>query len=210
MSDARVLVVFTTRHGHTRKVATHLAKAFTDAGLGAVLADLHRVTDPLRTDDVDGVVLAGPVRFGRHPPRLRRFISRNREALGRTRSAFVSVSGAAMRDDPEAREEASGYVEQLIGKTGWEPDRTLTVGGALAYTRYNPLLRRIMKASSRRHGLATDTDRDHVYTDWEAVEAFAEEFGGLVAKHRIARTSRSDPRPRARPQEFSGPAGEPG
>lgn len=187
MPDPRILVVFTTAHGQTRKIATHVAKSFTEDGFGAVLVDLERVTEPLRTDEVDGVVLAGPVRFGRHPRGLRRFARRNREALRDTESAFVSVSGAAMSDAPEAREEARGYAERFRERTGWTPDVTLCVGGALAYTRYDPVTRWIMRSIGRRGGLSTDTSQDHEYTDWEAVERFVEDFGRRVRKRRAAR-----------------------
>ena len=205
--DPRILIVFTTVDGHTREVATHLAKSFTDEGLAAVLADLDRVSDPLETEDLDGVILAGPVRFGRHPRRLRGFARRNREALERTESAFLSVSGAAMVDEPEAREEARGYLEKFLEKTGWTPDRTLCVGGALAYTRYNSIVRRIMRSIGRRSGLSTDTRRDHDYTDWEAVDGFAAEFGRLVEKRRAARPGPSGRMPADRP---GGPGRAPG
>lgn len=188
MPDPRILVVFTTAHGQTRKIATHMAKSFTDDGFGAVLADLERVSDPLRTDDLDGVVVAGPVRFGRHPGGLRRFARRNRDALHGTESAFVSVSGAAMSDAPEALEEARAYAESFLERTGWTPDATLCVGGALAYTRYDPVTRWVMRAISRRNGLPTDTSRDHERTDWEDVDRFVEDFGRRVRKRRAART----------------------
>lgn len=207
MTDARILVVFSTVDGHTREVATHLAKSFTDEGYAAVLADLDRVSDPLETDDLDGVVLAGPVRFGRHPRRLRRFARRNREALEDTESAFLSVSRAAMVADDEAREEARGYLEKFLEKTGWTPDRTLCVGGALAYTPYDPLLRRIMQSIGRKGGPSTDTSRDHDSTDWEALDAFAAEFGRLVGKRRAARPGPSGRMPADRP---GGPGRAPG
>lgn len=195
MSDPRILLVFTTVDGHTREVAAHMAKSFTEAGFGAVLADLERVTEPLRTDDLDGVVLAGPVRFGRHPRGLRGFARRNRDALHRTESAFVSVSGAAMSDDPEAREEARGHAEKFRDRTGWTPDETLCVGGALAYTRYNPLTRWVMASISAKAGLSTDTGRDHDYTDWGAVDAFVDDFGRGVRKRRAARPDGGVPKP---------------
>lgn len=182
MSEPRVLIVFTTKRGHTRAVAKRMAEVVAARGLGAVLADLARVPDRLPVDDVDGVILAGPVHFGRHPRRLRAFAKRNRAALEGLPSAFVSVSGAAMGDDPEHRSEARGYADGFAERTGWTPDRTCLAGGAVAYTKYNPLLRRVMRSISRKEGRSTDTSRDHDYTDWDAVEGFAEEFGELVAR----------------------------
>lgn len=211
MSEPRVLIVFTTKRGHTRAVARHVAEVMGSRGLGAVLADLDRVPERLPVEDVDGVVLAGPVHFGRHPRKLRAFAKRNRSALERLPSAFVSVSGAAIGDDPEHRSEARGYADGFAERTGWTPDRTCLAGGAIAYTKYNPLLRRVMRYISRKEGRSTDMSRDHDYTDWDAVGAFAEEFGALVARRAgvraaVSRNEREgggadagtgDPRPRA-------------
>ena len=50
---------------------------------------------------------------------------------------------------------------------------TATFAGALRYSRYGWLKRRLMRSIARREGGDTDTSRDHVYTDWDAVDRFA-------------------------------------
>jgi menaquinone-dependent protoporphyrinogen oxidase len=50
----------------------------------------------------------------------------------------------------------------------------------MAYTQYGPLLRWITKVMSKRRGGPTDTSRDHEFTDWKAVDRFAERLAKAV------------------------------
>jgi len=186
VSDPKILIAYVTRDGHTRRVARRLAAAMDDdrVGVEAVVSDLDRVPDPFEAEGFDGVILAAPVRFGRHPRRMRRYAGDNRDTLERLPSAFVSVSGAAGSADPEGLDEAEGYVERFIERTGWTPDRTACVGGEMAYTKYSPLVRLVVKAASARAGGPVDTSRDHEFTDWKAVDGFAREFASVVRERR--------------------------
>ena len=50
-------------------------------------------------------------------------------------------------------------------------------GGALLYTHYGFIKRLIMKKIAGDKGsLDTDTSRDYVYTEWDGVKRFAEDF----------------------------------
>jgi menaquinone-dependent protoporphyrinogen oxidase len=50
-------------------------------------------------------------------------------------------------------------------------------GGALLYRQYGILKRYMMKWIVRdKPGMSLDTSRDYVYTDWDQVKRFAEEF----------------------------------
>ena len=53
-------------------------------------------------------------------------------------------------------------------------------GGALLYTRYGFIKRRMMRSIAEQGGLATDTSRDVDYTDYDAVRHFAEDVGSLA------------------------------
>lgn len=60
------------------------------------------------------------------------------------------------------------------GQAGWNPSIVATIAGRLAYTQYGFLKRWIMRAIASREGGATDTTRDHEYTDWTTVERLAD------------------------------------
>lgn len=176
MDASRVLVLYDTVDGQTRKIAERIAEALRGSSVEAAALKVGRVPGPLDADGLRGVIVCGPVRFGRHPRRLRKFVQGHREELDAVPSAFVSVCGAAANQDPESRKEAEGYVRRFVDETGWSPDRTVSVAGTIAYTRYNPILRWVMKRIAMKTGGPTDTSRDHELTDWEAVDRFTGEF----------------------------------
>jgi menaquinone-dependent protoporphyrinogen oxidase len=60
------------------------------------------------------------------------------------------------------------------------------VAGAINYTRYNFLLRWYMKRASAKNGGATDTSRDHEYTDWDQVDRFAAAIAAAISPKPMA------------------------
>jgi len=81
-------------------------------------------------------------------------------------------------------EEAKGYMEEFTRETGWRPDMVGLFAGVLLYKQYGFIKRHMMKKIVRDKGNPdTDTSRDYVYTDWNDVRHFVEEFlEGLPAE----------------------------
>ena len=177
---ARLLIVYGTREGHTRAVAHRISEAARERGHAADVVTAEHLPSPAR---YDAVVVAAPVHRLRHPPEVVRWVRENRGALGRIPSAFFSVSLAAALPDPKRSEDARRNIEDFIRETGWRPDVVHAVAGALAYTRYGPLTRLGMRLTARMHRLDTDTTRDHVYTDWEALRREAAAFVSRALPH---------------------------
>jgi menaquinone-dependent protoporphyrinogen IX oxidase len=70
-------------------------------------------------------------------------------------------------------ERARAYVDAFIAQTGWTPRQVFHVAGARLYTRQNRIGRWILGMVDRHR---FDTRRDHVWTDWIALEQFAASF----------------------------------
>ena len=105
--------------------------------------------------------------------------------ITRMPAAFFSVSLAAVDDVAEARQ----YVEQLEQETGWKPEAVTLVAGALPYTGYGFIKRRMMRriVAGKSPVLSTDTSRDHVYTDWQQVDELADTLASAVQRRGILR-----------------------
>ena len=102
---------------------------------------------------------------------MRRF----RTALTAQPSAFFSVSLSA--GGPGAKPEtAQRYLETFLHQVGWRPVQTATFAGALQYSKYGVFKRLLMRMIVGVAGGDTDATRDYEYTDWDAVERFAEKF----------------------------------
>jgi menaquinone-dependent protoporphyrinogen oxidase len=64
-------------------------------------------------------------------------------------------------------------MEDFFEETGWRPKLVLPVAGALLYSRYNFVVRFVMKRIAKKMRAGTDTSRDYDYTDWGALDRFA-------------------------------------
>ena len=125
--------------------------------------------------------LAHPDR-GQYQKYIEQFVLEYRCELQRVPTAFLGVSGSAAGPESEQRA-ARDRIKEFCLKTSWVPTLTASFGGAMSYTKYNLLLRWIMKRISQKKGGPTDTLKDHELTNWVDVEDFAREFAARVRSH---------------------------
>ena len=75
-------------------------------------------------------------------------------------------------------------MQEFLDEVGMHPDMTATIAGALKYSRYGFLKKRIMRNIVKKSGgKELDMSRDYEYTDWEQVEAFAREFLASISRN---------------------------
>ena len=170
---AKVLIPYGTTEGQTAKIAEVIADVIHDAGHEADAVDIKSLSDTV-PGGYDAVIVGASIHMGKHDKHVVQFVQKNHDALERLPSAFFSVSLAA-HGDPQ---EAEGYVDQFEDESGWRPGQIALFGGALLYTHYGFIKRRMMKkiARDKPGHLGLDTSRDYVYTEWDAVKRFAEHF----------------------------------
>ena len=179
---ANVLIVYATKEGQTAKIARHLAQTLGAAGHNVELFDAEHPTPRLDLAPFQFAIVGGPVHAQGYPRSLARFVRKNRAFLERVPSAFFSVGLAVASRNSDGRAQTRPLVDKFLGETGWRPQRIELVAGALVYSKYNPLLRLVMRHIAEKEGGDTDTSRDYEYTDFAAVERFAREF---VASERV-------------------------
>ena len=198
---ATVAIFYATRHGHAQRVAGRVADYFRAKGLEADVWSVRNVPDSLDLGNYAAIIVTASVHAGRHEPEMVRFVKQHKAELSESSNAFITITlsqAGAERSDATAAEREKSAADvarmtgQFIAETGWQPKRIQPVAGALLYTRYNPFLRFLMKWIAGKAGRATDTSRDHVYTDWDALNALvadmADEVGGSgAATHRHGR-----------------------
>ncbi len=177
---AEVLILFATREGQTEKIAQRMAAVLEGKGHRVQLRDVDRSASELDLRRYGAVFVGSPVRVGSYLKSVIRFVQAQRGALERIPSAFFSVSLAVATRKGErktdGRTETLRVVEKFRRATGWSPRRIELIAGALPYSKYNFLVRFVMRRISAAAGGDTDTSRDYEYTDWNAVDRFAAEF----------------------------------
>ncbi|MGD9829204.1 MAG: flavodoxin domain-containing protein [Hyphomicrobiaceae bacterium] len=172
----RVLIAFASSEGQTEAVAHRLAGRLEAVGCVVRLRELGSERSETATEAWDAAILAGSIHVGQYQPALERFIAAHAEQLRRLQTAFVSVSLSAASRDPAEQAAIRSIAAKLFEKTGWQPDRTAHVAGAVHDNRLGWLKRLVLHAILRTKGVKPDPSGHTVLTDWQAVDAFARDF----------------------------------
>ena len=173
-----ILICYGTGEGQTEKVAGRIADELGARGHEPRAVNVTEVGADL--DGYDAVLVGASIHAGRHQKAVRKFVSANRDALATKPNGFFQVSLSSAEE--ESAEEAVGYVDELVETTNWHPDRIGLFGGALRFSQYGFLTRALMKRFARGEfpeGNVEDSG-DVEFTDWDDVEAFADEFAAFV------------------------------
>jgi menaquinone-dependent protoporphyrinogen oxidase len=165
------LVIFGTTDGQTGKIANVLAHNL--RSLGATVDVVNAASSTPSPASYRAVVVAASVHASGYQPEVAHWIGQYRDYLSARPTAFVSVCLGVLQHDAAVDAELAAIMSRFFEKTGWTPTTTKIVAGALPYTRYNILKRWMMRRIVRKAGGDTDVTRDHEYTDWADLAAFA-------------------------------------
>jgi menaquinone-dependent protoporphyrinogen oxidase len=173
------LVVHASTHGHTAKIAAHLAQAMREQGLRVDDLDVSEAadTDPER---YDVVVVAASLHKVHHQAAIVDWVTAHRRALEQRPSVFLSVSLSAAEDSDAARAAVRSCIDEFRDETGWTPGRCEAIAGSLQYREYDVFTRQLMRLLMKRMGHPTDASHDYDYTDWDALDRLGVEIAGLT------------------------------
>lgn len=198
---SRILVVYGTTEGQTRKIAEfigeqlrnrgHVARVIDAASVEAKQVQPASAARPLRRRSAppqgdspqgeggtafDGAIAGGSLHQGQHQTALAHFVRENLSWLRGLPRAFFSVSlGIASRDADEVKD-AQRLAQKFVDETGLDAGIVRCFAGALLYTKYDWFKRFIMRRIAEKEGGDVDTSQDHEYTDWDEVAAFVDEY----------------------------------
>ena len=172
---SRILLLYASVEGQTTLIAERIAKVLREKAHSVEM--LPADSDPSRLDPAayDGVIIGASIHYGHHPAYLRKLVLRQRSALAARPNAFFSVSLSAGGPRPKLAA-AQRYIDKFLRNTGWQPQLIASFAGAVKYSVYGPIKRRVMIVFVGLGGGETDTSRDYEYTDWAAVERFAQDY----------------------------------
>jgi menaquinone-dependent protoporphyrinogen oxidase len=180
-----IVILFATRHGQSRRIAEHLAATIRSRDLTADVMDAAHLPDTFSLNTYDAAMLVASVHMQKHEREMVEFVKTQRPILQEMPTAFISVSlsEAGVEDHSasnELRSKAATDVETMIQafltETDWHPKYIRAVAGALMYTKYNFLIRFVMKRIAKKAGASTDTSQDHELTDWVALDHIVDEL----------------------------------
>ena len=176
----KTLILFSTRDGQTREIASYLASELKELGVYADVVNLNR-TPEIEWAKYDRVVIGASIRYGHFHPALESFVKKHLQTLNILPSAFYSVNLVARKPE-KSSPQTNSYTRKFLLSSPWKPDHCAVFAGALRYPRYRWFDRVMIQFIMRMTGGETDASKEVEYTDWNKVALFAQDFAQLPGK----------------------------
>lgn len=178
----KLLLVYGTTEGQTRKVARFVADHLARQGHETLLVDAIDVTAATDPRGFDSVIIAASLHAGRYQSAVVHFVRQHLAAINTRPNAFLSVSLATVSEDEDDARGLERCVIDFSQQSGWTPQFIHHVAGAFRYTSYGLLKRWAMKYIAHRKGGPTDTSQDHELTDWADLAQFVDDFSRVLVR----------------------------
>jgi menaquinone-dependent protoporphyrinogen oxidase len=170
----KMLIAYASTEGQTRKIASQIAAQVRESGHDVHLEDIARRPSNLQARDFEAVIIAASVHQEKHQEDIETFVASSRSVLATRPTMFLSVSLAAAFED--TRGDAERYIASFTTNSGWKPDSSLAVAGALRSDEYDYYQQQILEHVVLKDHKIINVERDYEFTDWkaltEAVNAF--------------------------------------
>lgn len=182
-TEPRVLLVFHSDEGQTAKIMERVAARLREVGAEVEVHEAESAPEPT---GFAAIVLGDSIHMQHHSRALREYARQHAAAVNAMPSALFQVSMTSAEHDDEHDRLAHKYVADLLHEAAIDPDVVGLFAGALAYTRYGWIKRRVVQKIAKAEGLPTDLTQDVELTDWDDVDHFAGDVAALVAQARPA------------------------
>ena len=179
----KTLILFSTRDGQTREIASYLASELKEQGIYSDVVNLNRA-EQIAWQDYDRVVIGASIRYGHFHPALDSFVRKHLAALSQLPGAFYSVNLVARKAEKRTPQ-TNSYTRKFLLNSPWQPDLCAVFAGALRYPHYRWYDRMMIRLIMKMTGGETDTRNEVVYTDWLQVADFAREIAQLTSDSRV-------------------------
>lgn len=167
------LIIYSSTDGQTKKIC----ETIIENSLNKSSFEILRLEDAFNKEleKYDRIVIGASIRYGRHSPKIYKFIKHNKNILEKKKSAFFSVNVVARK--PEKNTPSTNpYILKFLKKTNWHPNKLGVFAGKIDYPNLNFLNRNIIRLIMFITNGPTDINNQYEFTDWQSVKRFAKDL----------------------------------
>lgn len=185
---SKVLIVYGTTYGQTAKISDFISNELKNLNHITEVYDSETIPAWVTPESFDAILVGGSVISGNYQRTLRKWIKKNSLDLAKRPTAFFSTCLGILQKEEAVKQEEIKLVKDLFFRSNWYPQIWTIFAGSLLYTKYNWLVRRVMRRISKKAGGETDMSHDFEYTNWEDVRKFVQDFSAQLQVVQITGT----------------------
>lgn len=167
------LIIYSTTDGQTKKIC----EAIKNNSLKKNSYEVVSVDEAFQKEieKYDKIIIGASIRYGRHSPKVYRFIKNNKNILEKKRSAFFSVNVVARKQDKNTPD-TNPYIRKFLKKSSWQPNKLGVFAGKIDYPSLGFINKNVIRFIMLITSGPTNTKNTYEFTDWQGVKKFIEEF----------------------------------
>ncbi|MEM8491880.1 MAG: menaquinone-dependent protoporphyrinogen IX dehydrogenase [Pseudomonadota bacterium] len=181
---ARILFVYGTTDGHTRKICGTMQTRLNDIGDEVELVAVEDV-DSVDLDAFDKLVVGASIRYGKHSKAIRAFVTDRKDQLDAKPNAFFTVNVTARKPEKNTPE-TNPYIGKFLEQVPWRPAKIGVFAGVINYPSYGFFDRTMIRFIMWMTKGPTDPHTHVEFTDWAKVDDFANEIHAMTTSGGVA------------------------
>lgn len=169
---AKIIIIYSTTDGHTRKICQRLQQLIEKQNNQVVIIPINEeIATELKS--FDKIVIGASIRYGKHSPEVYEFIRKNSQIIETKSNAFFSVNLVARKAEKN-QPETNPYLKKFLQQISWKPKHLAVFAGKIDYPKYRFWDRYMIRLIMWMTKGPTDPKTSFEFTNWSQVEDFGQ------------------------------------
>ena len=166
-------IIYSSTDGQTKKICEVIKEYLLNKEENKLIP-IDNISN-VNLENFDNIIIGASIRYGKHNPKILKFVKKNFQLLKTKKNAFFSVNVVARKDGKDTPD-TNPYIQKFLKKTKWKPDKLGVFAGKVDYPRYNFFNKQIIRFIMFITKGPTDTKKTYEFTNWDNVKTFAKEI----------------------------------
>ena len=167
------LIIYSSIDGQTKKICETLKNNSINKSSYEIISldeAFHK-----EVEKYENIIIGASIRYGRHNPKVYKFIQNNKYILDKKKSAFFSVNVVARKPEKNTPD-TNPYIRKFLKKSNWLPKKLGVFAGKIDYPKLGFINRSVIRFIMFITSGPTNTNNTYEFTDWHSVRKFIKEF----------------------------------
>jgi len=169
----KAVIIYSTTDGQTKRICEFLMQKLKTK----MQIDFFSIDEIGQTElnFYDKIIVGASIRYGKHSPKLFKFIEENIDVLKAKFTAFFTVNVVA-RKEGKNTPDTNPYMKKFLQLSIWQPNLLGVFAGKIDYPSYKFIDKQMIRLIMYITKGPTDTSGSFEFTNWKSVEDFSDQI----------------------------------